>query len=288
MNREQAFQALNGLNDRYITEAIRYAPDESAGAPERIVKMKKKRIVAIALAAALLLALGIGAYAVGAAVASPEAAEKVAREQMEEWKALGLISPDFVLEGPPDQIVEIEESEGGDYWYGRIFRHRYDVRWYFGRDGGAKYGCSLGVDTLSGKITMASFYAVADENDEPVSEVPVYAPDGSAVEEVWYLYDNFDDLFPADRTLDQFCEGLAGYWGFSGYHLGDTEDEFYHSRTPAPDGATRLVDLPRSNGRGSYVTIYFDGDPDGAPMYLELNQFAGHVCMNVGTGHAVG
>ena len=286
MNRDRVFQALGGLDDRYITEAIRYAPEDASGAPEGIVHMKKKRIIAFALAAALILALGVAAYAVNAAVATPEAAERVAREQLEEWKTMGLLSPDVVFDGPADDIVELQEQDGGDYWYGRIFRHRYDVRWYFDWEGSPKYGCSLAVDTLSGKIMMASFYAVPDENEPCVRTGTMESKDGSEVS--LFYYDNFDDILPEDLTVVRFCSLLAEYWGFSGYRLGDTEDNYYHSRRAAPDGSTLLIDLPRSNGTGAYLTIFFDGDPDGAPMYLELNQFPGHVCVNLGTNHAVG
>ena len=286
MNRDAFFRLLADLDDRFVEEAIRCAPEAAAGAPERIVKMKKKRIIAFALAAALILALSVTAWAVNAAVGSPEAAERVAREQLEEWKSMGLISQDVDFDGPADMIVELEERDGGDYWYGRIFRHRYDVRWYFDWDGGCRYGCSIGVDTMTGKITMASLYAAADESDEPVGETTIKNEDGT--EQVVYYYDNFDDILPTDLTVDRFCSALADYWGFSGYRLGDTEDGFYHSRQPAPEGSTLLIDLPRSNGRGTYLTICFDGDPDGAPMYLELNQFPGHVCVNIGTAHAIG
>ena len=65
MNRETAFQVLGGLDDRYIAEAIRYAPEQASGSPERIAHMKRKRIITLALAAALILALGITAYATG-------------------------------------------------------------------------------------------------------------------------------------------------------------------------------------------------------------------------------
>ena len=63
MNREEAFQAIGGIDDRFIAEAIRYTPEDATAAPERIVPMKKKRIITLALAAALLLSLGIVAYA---------------------------------------------------------------------------------------------------------------------------------------------------------------------------------------------------------------------------------
>lgn len=63
MNREQAFETLSELDDRFIAEAIRYAPGDSLTPPERIVQVKKRKILAIALAAALVLALGAAAYA---------------------------------------------------------------------------------------------------------------------------------------------------------------------------------------------------------------------------------
>lgn len=62
MKREDAFEALSGLDDAFIAEAIRYAPAESARPPERIEHMKK-RIITLALAAVLLLALSVTAYA---------------------------------------------------------------------------------------------------------------------------------------------------------------------------------------------------------------------------------
>ncbi len=63
MKREDAFEAIGGIEDRYIAESARYAPGEAAGSPERIEPMNKKRIFTIALAAALVLALCVGAYA---------------------------------------------------------------------------------------------------------------------------------------------------------------------------------------------------------------------------------
>ena len=63
MNREQAFETLSGLDDRFIAEAIRYAPADAVKSPERIVQVKKRKFFAVALAAALILALGAAAYA---------------------------------------------------------------------------------------------------------------------------------------------------------------------------------------------------------------------------------
>ena len=62
MNREKAFEALSELDDSFIAEAIRYAPEAASNSPERIVPMRK-RLFTLALAAALVLALGVTAWA---------------------------------------------------------------------------------------------------------------------------------------------------------------------------------------------------------------------------------
>ncbi len=63
MKRESITLMLNGLADDYISEAAVFSPDAIQESPERIVHMKKKRIISLALAAALILALGAVAYA---------------------------------------------------------------------------------------------------------------------------------------------------------------------------------------------------------------------------------
>ena len=64
MKRETITLMLNSLDDDYISETAFFYPDPIQEGPERIVYMKKKRIIPFALAAALLLALGAVAYAV--------------------------------------------------------------------------------------------------------------------------------------------------------------------------------------------------------------------------------
>ena len=64
MKRELISQALNMLDDRHISDTASFDPGAIQETPERIVHMKKKRIISIALAAALMLALGAVAYAV--------------------------------------------------------------------------------------------------------------------------------------------------------------------------------------------------------------------------------
>ena len=64
MKRETITLMLNSVDDEYITETASCYPVSIQESPERIVYMRKKRIITFALAAALLLALGITAYAV--------------------------------------------------------------------------------------------------------------------------------------------------------------------------------------------------------------------------------
>lgn len=63
MKRETITWMLNSVEDAYISEAAAYCPESIQESPERIVPMKKKRIISLALAAALILALGATAYA---------------------------------------------------------------------------------------------------------------------------------------------------------------------------------------------------------------------------------
>ena len=63
MKRETITAMLNGMADDYISEAAAFRPASIQEGPERIVHMKKKRIITFALAAALILALGVAAYA---------------------------------------------------------------------------------------------------------------------------------------------------------------------------------------------------------------------------------
>ncbi len=64
MKREAISLALNSLDARHISDTAVFSPGAVQSAPERIVLMKKKRMISMVLAAALLLALGITAYAV--------------------------------------------------------------------------------------------------------------------------------------------------------------------------------------------------------------------------------
>ena len=64
MKRELLSKAFGEIDESFVTEAYRPVSDDAPGSSERIIHMKKKRIITFSLAAALMLALGITAYAV--------------------------------------------------------------------------------------------------------------------------------------------------------------------------------------------------------------------------------
>ena len=259
MNGEKVFQAITDLEDRYVEEAICYAPGNAAGAPGRTVHMKKKRIISLALAAALLLALGAVSYAANAAISTPEAAEKVALEQLEVWKEMGLISQEITFSGPATEIYELEEEQGDSYWYNRLFPHNYQTQWY--GEGVGKYSGEMRVDTRSGKVLYAAICAQSDVG--------------------------LEDIIPGDLTVDRFCGLLAEYWGFSGYRIADTTDKFYGD-FPAIDGSVLMKDVASVAPLNYYLTVFFEGDQEGAPMYICLNDFEDSVLLTFGDGHTVG
>ncbi len=63
MKRETISMALNAIDDSFISESAVYDPGAVQKSPERIIHMKKKRIITFVLAAALILAMGAVAYA---------------------------------------------------------------------------------------------------------------------------------------------------------------------------------------------------------------------------------
>lgn len=65
MTREQLWDIIGNIDDRFIAEAAQYDPKQRSRSPERIGVMSKKRLITFALAAALILALGVTAYAIG-------------------------------------------------------------------------------------------------------------------------------------------------------------------------------------------------------------------------------
>ena len=185
-----------------------------------------KRIVSIFLSVLLILMLSGAASAEGELIKTEKDAVEAAEQEMEVWKEMGLLCPEVSLEGEPDSIVEIEPRTGDDYWYGREFSHAYEVRWWMAARIDTElevpaYGCNLRIDARTGKIIQADIEAMAAADDVPASErtLEIEIPDPSdpsktvTETKTFYFYDNFDDIFPADMTVDRFCTLLAEYWG---------------------------------------------------------------------------
>ena len=280
MRREQLSRVFGALEDRQIAEAYRFDPARCEHAPERIVPMKKKRILAFALAAALLLSLSVVAYAAYDRVSGPKAAERVALEQLEVWQEMGLLSEEIRFDSPATYVEERQARQGSDYWYGRLFPHCFELRY-----SNEKYHCQLMVDTLSGKIVLARISAQPDEIDEPVALEP------RGGEQSTFVYENFDDIFPPDLTVDDLCARLSEYWGFSGYRIGETVDDYFpanEKQWPPIDGATLLKDMPKLNPTQYYLTVFFEGDQEGAPMYVELGNYPSYVDLTIGNHHSIG
>ena len=261
-----------------------------------------KRIISILLSVLLMFMLSVTAFAENELIKTEDDAVEAAKREIEVWKEMGLLCPEVSLSEEPDSIVEIEPSTGDDYWYGREFSHAYEVRWWMAARIGTElevpaYGCNLRIDAKTGKILQADIEAIATGDDEPASEKTLELEMGDPLDptktvketKTIYFYDNFDDIFSADMTVDSFCTLLAEYWGFSGYTLAETIDEAYFDEPiPPVEASSLLKDMPTDTAVNYYLTVFFDGDQEGAPVYIYLQQYPGYVMLSVGVTHAVG
>ena len=261
-----------------------------------------KRIISILLSVLLMFMLSVTAFAENELIKTEDDAVEAAKREIEVWKEMGLLCPEVSLSEEPDSIVEIEPSTGDDYWYGREFSHAYEVRWWMAARIGTElevpaYGCNLRIDAKTGKIIQADIEAIATGDDEPASEKTLELEMGDPLDstktvketKTIYFYDNFYDIFSADMTVDSFCTLLAEYWGFSGYTLAETIDEAYFDEPiPPVEASSLLKDMPTDTAVNYYLTVFFDGDQEGAPVYIYLQQYPGYVMLSVGVTHAVG
>lgn len=285
MNTESIFDALELVEDKFKKEALELMDNKHV----RKTTTKRKTAKFFLIAAIIVSLFTVAAYAADSIINSAAAAEKVARQEFRKMQELGLYSKDItVIDEPADFTMESPAQEGGDYWYDRLFTHSWYVRWYTDEDN--PYFINLKVDTTNGKIVDMSMEADASEDDVPIREEEMEIVNGDNGETTTMLmkyYDNFDDLIDPDITIDEYCSLLAEYWGFEGYTLGTTvEEDFYDLNVEAPSGDTLLTEL--SNMDSYYLTVYFEGDQEGVPMYVQLVRFPGRVCLLTGTNHAVG
>ena len=271
-------EAAGGIDDEILMEVTSAMQEKNTGKPLRA----KRTLRTVLIAAALVLVLAGSALAAGRLINSPAQAVKVARQEIAKMQDMGILSSEFrFFDGEPDYLGEAPNMGVSDYWFGHIFPHSYIVR---GTTADGKYFMNLFVDTMSGKIVQLSTEAKADETDEPIPGSEGVWDNGDELIP-YYLYDNYDDILPDGMTVDKFCTLLAKYWGFSGYRLAQTDDAMFHYAQLNPGGGELLTDFAGAN---SYLTVYFDGDQSGTPMYISLDRFPGRVNVLFGMLHQVG
>ena len=253
---------------------------------------KPLRVVLIAAVLASLFTLS--AFAVGSYINSPEQAEKVARNELEKMQELGILSEAFyVSDAPADMVVELPPYDAETHFFGRIWPHRYTVQWHK-EEGGYPYTVVTQIDTAEGKIMALTVEALAAEDEKPYREQEGELPVGFDEEKkvpivektTFYYYDNYEDIIPEDMTVDELCIRLSDYWGFEGYRIVDTVDDFYDfTDVQTPGGDSLVRELPQDD---YYLSVIFEGDQPGVPRYIQLCEFPGYVALIVGMNHAVG
>lgn len=269
---ERAFAPVQASADT-VTEVLKMTEANKitrrTGAPRRAAR--------VALIAAIIFVLLIGsACAAGLYVNSPEQAWKTAQREIQKMKDMGILSQEVQIGSEAKQIIERREETEPEFYFERLFKRRYDIRVY----GDGKYSVNLYIDMETGKITYLSVGAKADENDGLVERACWNG-------EKAYYPANYDNIIPADMTVDKLCTLLGEYWGFTGYTLSGTKDGFYGYNTTVPSGDMLVSEL----GDEPYLTVYFDGDQSGVPMYIDLYGFIGDgggVYVNLGTNHGIG
>ena len=118
MNRELLSKALGEIDERFIDEAYRPVPESASGSPERIVHMKKKRIITLALAAALILALGVTAYAIGVSIYRQRQEELREQLQIDENQVTDYVEYPVVEEpekAPVEGVTLLSSMNDGEF-----------------------------------------------------------------------------------------------------------------------------------------------------------------------------
>ena len=196
----------------------------------------------------------------------------VARSELRRLQDLGIINPDVAFDGELEYAAYADEYATED----RAFKPS-----FYARDYSGKYMINLRIDnTGTGDIRLLTIEAYHDDDDEPIPDMEIEIGG-----EIWKYYNNFDDIIPMDMTVGTLCDKLAQYWGYSGWTLADIYDEEYQTQMNAPDPDTPVCELPEDI---YYVTVYFDGDDEGAPMFIQIARFPGRVMLLFGDGHLHG
>ena len=195
----------------------------------------------------------------------------VAKGELRRLQDLGIISREVSFDN------ELEYAAYADEY---ATEEREFTPSFYARDYSGKYMINFRMDSYTGEIRQASFEANHDEDDEPIPGMEIEING-----EIWKYYNNFDDIFPADLTVGALCDKLAQYWGYSGWTLADVYSDEYQMQMDAPAEDLLVSELPENN---YYATVYFDGDQEGAPMFIQIEHFPGRVMFLFGDGHLHG
>ena len=196
----------------------------------------------------------------------------VARGELRRLQDLGIISREVAFDGELEYAAYADEYATEE----RAFKPS-----FYARDYSGKYMINFRIDnTGTGDVRSLIIEANHDEDDEPIPDMEIEIGG-----EIWKYYNNFDDIFPADLTVGALCDKLAQYWGYSGWTLADVYSDEYQMQMNAPAEDLLVSELPEDN---YYATVYFDGDDEGAPMFIQICHFPGRVMFLFGDGHLHG
>ena len=205
-----------------------------------------------------------------------EAALTAAQAALDELYELGLLSTHHHLDLSPHDHAEITEpNKKATSFNDRILPPCYYVN--CSTEEGNWIVIYVSID--SGKALACSISTRPQEGDAQLDKDPIDMGNGKL-----YYYDSFSRVMREDMTLEEYCTLLNDYWGFDGYTISGTKYADYGYDTQPPAGDTlmkELMDQP-------FVTLYFAGDQEGMPMFLESHYFPGHTQFSFGFAHAVG
>lgn len=211
MKRETISLALNSLDDRHITDTAVFSPERIQRSPERIVYMKRKRIVTFALAAALMLVLGISAFAIWGIPRftgthpMPKTAEYTslsALPEIEKDVGYPVTVPEHFSNGYAFSMLSVDgEAVFGESY--EVLKEYYSVHVTYTRDGEPDLSLSLS--------PVSEF--------ESISEAPVRTPSEQRTVSGVTVDLNRDHykLVPEDyeKTEDDLAQEAAGHYYIS-------------------------------------------------------------------------
>lgn len=205
-----------------------------------------------------------------------EAALAAAQAALDELYELGLLSTHHRLD--PEEISYIGTS--GPDVKATSFNDRLLPSHYYVNCGTAEGNwVAIYVSIDSGKALACSVDIRPQEGDPQLEKEPIDMGNGDM-----YYYDSFARVMREDMTLEEYCTLLNDYWGFDGYTISGTQYADYGYDTQPPAGDTLVKDVMGQ----PFVTLYFEGDQENMPMFLEGCNSPEDIHFSFGFGHMVG